>query len=448
MRKAIERVLWTAVMMAVVSACAPTSPGGTPSSTTAAAPPAERTALRTLTIAQANAIKLYGPWEFSSTPGGGASLAELHTAGLLSEDLNGNPEPRVAASLPSFDDGTIVVLPDGRMRTTWKLRPGVLWHDSVPFSAEDVRFSWQIAREPELVSSIEPAIRFAEAVDVVDALTVDMVWPGTIYRALQLGHRNAWLFPKHVLAEAFEGDKQLLLSQPFFTTEYVHLGPYRVADFGFGERQVLERFDGYFLGRQKIDTIIIHTISDPNVVLASLKAGSIDMVSEKVLSSDVAVQLRDEWRVTGEGTLVERQDNWLRAGIQFDPQWSQPLEISRDAGVRRGLLYAIDRDALAQFILPGFAETSADTFMLQRDPRSQTVGQPFARYRFDRSRALQEVADSGWRRAGDGRMVRSTGEQVQIQVRGYQFVAKEVSVLGTSSVSLASTSRKSCPRRP
>ena len=71
---------------------------------------------KTLVIAQVNSIKGFGPWWFASTGGGGASLGEIHTIGLTSEDNNGNIEPRAAARLPSFDDGTIVVRPDGRMR--------------------------------------------------------------------------------------------------------------------------------------------------------------------------------------------------------------------------------------------------------------------------------------------------------------------------------------------
>lgn len=39
-------------------------------------------------------------------------------------------EARVAARIPSPDDGTLTVLPDGRMRTVWSLRPEARWHDT------------------------------------------------------------------------------------------------------------------------------------------------------------------------------------------------------------------------------------------------------------------------------------------------------------------------------
>lgn len=426
----LQRSVLFAGLTVMLVACGAPAPSGQPRDRSAAAPATGTVQVaRTITIGQTNAIRFYGPWEFSSTPGGGASMAEVHTSGLMSEDASGNSEPRVARALPSFDDGTITVLPDGRMRTIWKLRPGVLWHDGTPFSAHDVVLSWQIARHPELLAPIEPVIRFAQSVEAVDPLTVDIIWPATLYRALVLGHRSAWLFPAHILGEAFEGDKQAFLALPYFTTEYVNLGPFRLVEFGFGERQVFERFDQYFLGRPKVDTIILQTIADQNALLASLRAGGLDMVSEKTFSSDVAVQLRDEWRATGEGRLYERQDNWLRAAVQFDPQVAQPPELSRDVRVRRGLLYAIDREALREFILPGFADTSADSFMLRTDRRAATIGQPFARYPHDRARGLQELAEAGWQQGPEGRLIRPDGQPARIQLRGFQFVGKEVSVI-------------------
>src|SRR4051812_13820502 len=183
---------------------------------------------KTITIAQLNTIKSYGPWEFSSTAGGGASLAEIHTVGLTSEDRAGNFEARLAERLPSLDNGTMVVLPDGRMQTTWTLRSDVRWHDGVPFTAEDVVFSWEVAREPELASSITTTYREIESVEATSPTTVVFTWKTTSYRAVDLSHRNLWPFPKHLLEEAFAGDKQAFLASPYFTTSYVNLGPFRL----------------------------------------------------------------------------------------------------------------------------------------------------------------------------------------------------------------------------
>ncbi|MBM2810635.1 MAG: hypothetical protein HW416_1394, partial [Chloroflexi bacterium] len=65
---------------------------------------------KTLTVAVTVPIKGYGPWEFSSTSGGAAALGEVHTTSLVAQDDQGKRQGRIAARIPSLDDGTITLL--------------------------------------------------------------------------------------------------------------------------------------------------------------------------------------------------------------------------------------------------------------------------------------------------------------------------------------------------
>jgi peptide/nickel transport system substrate-binding protein len=421
--------VWWLVLVTLVgcSAAGPVAPvsgeRSAPARSSSAAP-------KVLTIAQTANIKMYGPWEFSSTASGVAALAEIHTTGLVTYDASGNREGRLAARLPSFDDGTIAILPDGRMRTVWSLRPNVRWHDGVPFTADDAVFSWRIAVQPEILSSISPHIWGADSVEAPDAQTLVITYKTPYFRALDMDHRNFWMFPQHILGDAFAADKESFLGQPYFSSEYVNLGPFRLVDFGLGETQVFEAFDGYFLGQPKIQKVVIQTITDPNAMLAALKAGAVQLISEKTATPDQAVQLRDEWAQSGEGGLVFRQDNWAYISPQFDPHFARPAELSRDPRLRAGLLHAIDRDAIRDFVHPGFPDTSGDTFVKKNDSRSAQVGEPFARYTYDRTRAAQLFAEGGWVRNGDGPLVSADGRQVQIETRGgNQTWTKEVALI-------------------
>jgi peptide/nickel transport system substrate-binding protein len=81
-------------------------------------------------------------------------------------------------------------------------------------------------------------------------------------------------------------------------------------------------------------------------------------------------------------------------------------------------------------MLPGFPDTSGDSFVTARDPRAQLAGQPFSRYPFDPNRAAEELAAGGWRRDGDGRLLNRDGRQVDIEVRGaLDTWSKEVSLV-------------------
>ncbi len=425
MRTDIRAIAWAVPLFAVLACSAP-SPIPTASSQGGGAGPDGPA--KTLVIAQVNSIKGFGPWWFASTGGGGASLGEIHTVSLTSEDRNGHIEPRAAARLPSFDDGTIVVQPDGRMEATWSLRPDVKWHNGASFTADDVVFSAALARFAAETSPLSPGMRLAERVEALDPLTVRITWPTTYYRALNLGHRDLWPFPKDLLGEAFQGDKDAFLDLPYFTEQYVSLGPFRLVDFGLGQNMVFERFDDFYLGRPKISRIITRTIEDPNTALAHLKAGAVDVIPEQALNADAALQLRDEWRQSGGGIVTTRPNNWLRFAVQLDPRWAEPAELGRDVRLRRGLLQAIDRDALREAIVPGFPDISGDTFVRSTDPLAQVIGYPFARHPFDPSRAVQQFAEAGWQRGADGRLVNQQNAPVRVEMRGFPIYARELAI--------------------
>src|SRR5215510_7334610 len=64
---------------------------------------------------------------------------------LAGWDADGNLQPVLAASIPGREDGTLAA--DGKS-VTWKLKQGVKWHDGKPFTADDVVFNWEYAKDP------------------------------------------------------------------------------------------------------------------------------------------------------------------------------------------------------------------------------------------------------------------------------------------------------------
>jgi peptide/nickel transport system substrate-binding protein len=375
-------------------------------------------------------VKGFSPWLIGTTGGGARSLYEIFTNGLVSTDAVGNLEPRLAAKLPSFDDGSIVILPDGRMQTTWKMRSGVKWHDGAAFTADDLAFSFEVNSHPDIPgvqsSSVVPQI---DSLDASDPETLRIVWKTTYYRALNLGFVEFWPYPKHLLGAAFQGDKEAFLNLPYWTTEHVHLGAYRVADFGLGEQVTLERFDDYFRGRPKVDTIVIRIIPDPNTMYSNVLAGTVDIVTETTLPIELFARLRDEWQRTGGGKVVQRDGNWFFLNVQYNPDYGKLAPLRQDVRARRGLLVALDRDALRAVTLPGFADTEADSFMPLGDPRAAAVGKPFARYRYDSALALRELADAGWGKGADGQMIDAAGEASEIPIRTTGSNTREMEVV-------------------
>ena len=81
----------------------------------------------------------------SGIGGGWPALNELHSQGMVTADRDvRRPVPRLATEVPSFDNGSMELLADGRMRTVYRLRSDVTWHDGAPFTASDMAFSFEI----------------------------------------------------------------------------------------------------------------------------------------------------------------------------------------------------------------------------------------------------------------------------------------------------------------
>src|SRR5512142_952305 len=65
---------------------------------------------------------------------------------LAGWDSEGNLVPVLAAEVPTKDnDG----LKEDGLSVVWKLKKGVRWHDGTPFTADDVVFTWEYAKNPD-----------------------------------------------------------------------------------------------------------------------------------------------------------------------------------------------------------------------------------------------------------------------------------------------------------
>src|SRR5207253_2632520 len=146
------------VFLCLLAACAP---GQTSSAGTSAQPDTAQP--------QARKVLVYGyPKDFFSfdqytgavTAGQLKSPAqELAGDYLARTDSFGVPHPSISPTLPTFDDGTWHVNPDGTMDLTWNLRPNVKWHDGAPFSSADVLFGYQVFSDPTFQTAKDPGAK-------------------------------------------------------------------------------------------------------------------------------------------------------------------------------------------------------------------------------------------------------------------------------------------------
>src|SRR3954464_7010048 len=78
-----------------------------------------------------------------------STVSRLFNAGLALRDGEGNYRPYLAESLPQLNTDSWKVSPDGRMETTYRLKPALVWQDGQPLTADDFLFSFQIYKTEE-----------------------------------------------------------------------------------------------------------------------------------------------------------------------------------------------------------------------------------------------------------------------------------------------------------
>jgi ABC-type transport system substrate-binding protein len=103
-----------------------------------------------------------------------------------------------------------------------------------------------------------------------DSRTVVTRWKGRYPEAGTLAEADFPPLPRHLLHVAFLDDPEGLVSQPFWTRDYVGLGPYRLARWEPGAFIEGSAFEGHVLGKPKIERIRITFIPDTNTALAGL----------------------------------------------------------------------------------------------------------------------------------------------------------------------------------
>jgi peptide/nickel transport system substrate-binding protein len=211
------------------------------------------------------------------------SVSKLVFAGLLTYDQTNKLVGDLADSWKVDTDNKVY---------TVVLRDGLVWHDGVPLTAEDVVYTFQSAQNPDAKSTL---FRSWNGIDVAakDSRTIVFTLPSAFApfpHSLTTG-----IVPKHVLQKTAVGD---LRSAKFNTSEPVGSGPFKWSDVelvqsgaGEGEQRIgLRASDTYHRGRPQIDSFVIRTYQQKDRLFDDFRAGKIsalvgvDGIPEDILS--------------------------------------------------------------------------------------------------------------------------------------------------------------------
>ena len=339
-------------------------------------------------------------------------IQPLVQSGLTVLDGQNVRHPVLVETVPSLENGLWMILPDGRMETTWKIREGAQWHDGSPLRTDDLIFGLEVGQDKQMSIFNSPAYGSIENATAPDSRTLIVTWKELSIDVDALFEApGVALLPKHLLEDAYRTDKTSLLDLPYWTQDYVGTGPYQVRQWAPGIGVTLDARTQYVLGRPKIDSIDVRYIPDDTTVTANLLAGTVD-VTNSVGSIDSALQLRDQWR-DGHVAFSFGSSSWIAMNPQFvDPR---PAILS-DVRFRRALLHAIDRQELADTLAGGMSPV-AHSFLNPNQPQYQEIEAALPRYEYDTRTAVGLMQEMGNAKGGDGMYRDAAGQTLQIDVR-------------------------------
>ncbi|MDX9785269.1 MAG: ABC transporter substrate-binding protein [Desulfobacterales bacterium] len=289
-----------------------------------------------------------------------------------------------AALLPSTEHNPILL---------FHLRPNVTFHDGHGVDARDVQFTYEAIVNPRNLSPRIPDYEPVKAVQVVDPLTVKI-----IYKRLYSPAISSWamgILPEHLLNDqALKKEAGRLGKDPSdfsmrnsgVNQHPVGCGPFRFREWRSDQHIVLDRFDDYWEGAPHYKRYIFRIIPDVLTQEMEFYAGTVDNYG--VQPHQVARLVKDT-----------RFQNF--SGVSFGYSYigyNMRREPFNDPRVRRALGMAIDTNKIIRYVLDGQAEPITGPFVKQTDYYNHEVP-PLA---YDPEGALALLASAGWKKNSRG----------------------------------------------
>ncbi len=265
---------------------------------------------------------------------------------------------------------------------TFNLRQGVKWHDGEPFTAEDVKFTYDAIMHPDYTGIRASDFKYVEEVEVVDDHTV----------ALHLSQIDSSLLfklgivilPEHV----FKGCEIANLKEHDASWDPVGTGPYKFVEYVSGEYVVLERNPDYFGEGPYIERVRIRIYQDEQVILSALENGDIDYLGSVPIEDIDRIKESYSDQFEFVATPVNGYDY---IGLK------QTHPILGNKLVRQALVYGLDRDTLIDTIYKGYGTVMDSHY----PPISWAYNPDVKKYGYDVGQAVDLLEEAGWTTIGD-----------------------------------------------
>ncbi len=316
-------------------------------------------------------------------------------------------QPMMVEKLPSIKDGDWQVLPNKKMRVTWRLRRDFTWQDGRPVTAFDWRFSYGMFRNPLTPQVSRFILNKVDNVSIPnpnDPYTMVVQWNELWPFAGSLPFGQDYPLPMHILERPYLQDPGRLRAHPYFRMPVAH-GPYRIVEWVAGSHITAEAYDRFALGAPKIKRITFRFILDNAVLMANQMAGSVDATENAGFDCEQLDQI--EKRNPQIKAFYQEALSWERVDFNLDNEWL------KDKRVRQAIAHAVDRAAMADLSCSGGRQPPAHGWLAPRHPAAHPN---LKKYVFDQARARALLQEAGFTMGPDGVLRDPAGRRFEMTI--------------------------------
>ena len=312
---------------------------------------------------------------------------------LIAYDSTLKPVPRLARSWEVNADTTLL---------TFHLRDDVWWQDGVRTSAHDVKFTYDLLRNPKTGYIYSGLWTFYGEAEAPDSFTFRIrLRPHAEFMDVW---RTLAPVPEHVLRGV---PPERLAGHPFGTRRPVGNGPFRFVSRRPGQEWVFEanpRWPKELGGRPYVDRLVYRVVPEPATLLTELETGAID------LQPGMPPQFAPRVRAFSRARLVDYPDLSYEHII-----WNTRRPPFDDARVRRAMTRAIDREGLVRAVRAGYARVANSTVSPELWMHDPAAG---AGMGYDTAAARRLLAEAGYAdRDGDGVLEAEDGRPLRFTLK-------------------------------
>ena len=332
--------------------------------------------------------------------------------GLLYRDQDWDLREGSALYRPSIEEQTWVVHEETeRMRVHWKMRDDVYWHDGTKHTIHDYVFGHEVQLDTDIPIVSRVVARRVTDIEVINDYEAYVYWD-ELYPFADQSFAGADPLPKHILEDVYREDKEAFIEHPYWSTEFVGKGPYKMVEWVPGSHIELEKNEDFFLGEPNIDRIFVRFIEDTETMSVQIRTGEVDVTLNPNVPFDRALSLVDE--VDPEEVHIEFTPAvaWEHIDVNV-----RDNELLAKQNIRKGLLHALDREELVEVLFEGELEVAHTPLAPSHPLYTEDVRDAITTYDYDPEKAKEYFAKEGFTPGPDGVMTNDAGDKLVFNYR-------------------------------